>query len=120
MNTLTDNRKKTILLCLKLLHFFSTVVLFYIFWLLFRYGRLNVTRLRGYRYNYFVLLGYTCFVYFFNRTYNAYFLGYFRIRTLALGQFLSQLFSAIIIYIIVSFAWDHFNNPIILARRSIV
>lgn len=50
---------------------------------------------------------------FFIRTYNAYFLGYTRIRTLIFGLFLSHLLSIVILYIIISIAWNKFINPLV-------
>ena len=86
---------------------------FYLFWLLFRYHTIVITPDRGFRYNYLVLLGYGALLLFFNRSYNSYLLGYSRIRNAAFSQFLSQLFSLIIVYFAVSFGWDHFSNPLI-------
>ena len=49
---------------------------------------------------------------FFYKTYNAYLIGYWHIRSLVFAQFLSQFFSVVGIYFIVSIAWNHFNNPL--------
>lgn len=98
---------------LKVVHFTVTLALFYLFWLLFRYHSLNVARVRGYRYNYFVLLAYAALIQFFNNTYNSYLLGYLRIRSIVFAQFISQVFSTVLVYLIVSVAWDHFDNPLI-------
>lgn len=99
------------ILGLELVHFVLTLITFYICWLLFRYHTLNVTMTRGYRYNYFVLLGYGALLVFFNRTYNSYLFGYARIRMLIFKQFLSQFFSVAIIYLAVSFGWNRFHSP---------
>lgn len=97
----------------KILHFVLSITLFYIFFLLFRYGKLFYTSHYGIRYNYFVGGLYGVFLFFFNRTYNSYLLGYIRIRTLVFSQIISQTFSVILTYLIVSFAWSNFLNPII-------
>lgn len=95
----------------KLLHLALSIVLFYFAFLLFRYGTLVKIERAGFRYNYFVTLLYGIMIVFFVRTYNAYLLGYNRVRTLVFGQFLSQLLSIIILYFVVSFAWNQFINP---------
>ena len=101
------------LIAIKGLHFIAAVALFYIFWLLFRYDRIELRGSR-FRYNYFTGLGYGVLLFYFNRTYNAYLLGYSRIRSLAVAEFLSQLFSLAIIYCIASLAWKHLFNPVYL------
>ena len=99
------------ILPLKLAHLLFSAGLFYVTWLLFRFGRLTGLDTYGFRYNYFVAIGYIVLLYWFGKTYNAYFLGYMRIRTLISGQFLSQLFSLAIVYFFVSLAWDNFKAP---------
>ena len=101
------------LLFIKLIHLLLSVGLFYVTWLLFRYGTLTGMDKYGFRYNYYVAALYGVLLYWFNRTYNAYLFGYSRIRTLVFGQFLSQFFSLILTYIIVSIAWRHLDNPLI-------
>lgn len=98
-------------MCLKMAHILSSVLLFYAAWLLYRYGRFTEISRYGYRYNYFVTIGYAVLVFFFNRTYNAYLLGYNRIRTLAYAQFLSQFFSAGIIWLVTAVAWNRWHGP---------
>lgn len=105
---------------IKLVHFLVSTILFYIFWLLFRYGSLHPGEDVGFRYNIFVTLGYCILLLSFNRTYNAYLLGYSRIRELASAEFLSQLFSAVIIYILVSLGWNHWTNPLWLVTMMVV
>ena len=98
-------------MCLKLAHYLLTLLLFYVTWLLFRYGKLTGINRYGYRYNYFVAAGYAVLVFFFNRTYNAYLLGYSRIRALIFAQFLSQLFSAGIMWLATAIGWNQWHNP---------
>ena len=57
-----------------------------------------------YYYNNFIIIGYVFALCFFNRTYNSYLLGFNRIRELVFSQFLSQVFSAIIVWIAVGLA----------------
>ena len=99
------------LLLLKVIHLALSVALFFVFWLLFRYHALTGMDKYGFRYNYFVAFGYGVLLYWFNRVYNAYILGYMRIRALAFGQFLSQLFSVALVYLLVSVGWNHFRAP---------
>ena len=96
---------------MKLLHLLVSVALFFVAWLLFRYPSLTELGGVGFRYNYFVAGGYALLLFWFNRTYNAYMLGYSRIRALVFGQILSQFFSIVIIYFAVSISWSHFRNP---------
>lgn len=95
----------------KSIHLMLSVCLFFIFFILFRYGSLTVMDTYGFRYNYFVAFIYGAMMVFFIRTYNAYLLGYIRVRTLVFGQFLAQLLSIIILYFIISVAWNSFNSP---------
>ncbi len=90
-----------------------SVLLFHVFWLLFRYGTVLPEHGIGFRYNYLITLGYGVLFIYFRRIYNAYLLGYSRIRMLAYSQFLSQLFSLGIIYFGVSISWTHFDSPLV-------
>ena len=65
----------------------------------------------GFRYNYYVLIGYGVLLYWFLKTYNAFLLGYARMRSLAFSQFTSQFFAVVLTYLAVSFAWRQFNAP---------
>ena len=99
---------------LKLIHLILTLALFFIFFLVFHY---NSTTGADEHFNRFDV--FTCFVYlgillFFYRTYNAYLLGYARIKMLVFGQFLSQCFSVAAVYLIVSIVWNHFKSPVLL------
>ena len=106
--------RKAKLLSVKLLHYLVMIALFSAAWMLFRYHSFRVPFVRGFRYNFFVIIGYAVILFFFHRTYNAYLLGYTRIRNLIFAQFLSQLFSIVIVYFAVSISWNRFDNPIIL------
>lgn len=109
--TANDYSKKINKFCMKAIHFFLTCSMFYGIWLLFRYKELPQIKAQGFRYNYFITLGFAALFAFFNYTYNSYLFGYYRIRTLVLAQFLSQFFSVSIIYFVVSLGWNHFDSP---------
>ena len=95
---------------IKLLHFVITIVLFYYFWILFRYN--EYTRYGyGFRYNYYIAGGFGLCLLLLNRTYNAYLLGYSRIRTLVFSQFLAQFFSVTLMWVGVTIAWRRFYAP---------
>lgn len=105
---------------LKMIHLILTVITFFVFFLLFRYGSLTGGTYYGFRYNYFVAILYGAMVIFFNRTYNAYLLGYMKVRLLIFGQFLSQLISLVLLYLMVSIAWNQLINPLIFIPMLIV
>ena len=94
-------------------HFVLSCGLFFVFWLLFRYGSLKFG-VYGYRYNYFISALYAFLLFFFNRSYNSYLFGYSRIRSLVFSQFISQLFALILIYLITAIAWKKWNSPLFL------
>ena len=97
---------------IKYLHLVLSVLLFFVFWLRFRFpGGLPAID-RGFRYNYFVALAYAALLMWFNGVFNSYTLGYFRIRALAFSQFLADFFSIIITYLAVSLAWFSLWNPL--------
>ena len=96
----------------KAVHYLIGIGLFYITWIFFRYDGVIFDKTAGFRYNYLTAIGYAVFLAFFNHTYNSYLFGYCRIRTLAFAQFLSQLFSVCLIYLIVGIGWWRFKNPI--------
>lgn len=108
-----EYRKQLLTTGVKLLHFLMTIALFNIFWLLFRYGTVFAITDVGFRYNCFVVLGFAALLFFFSRTYNAYLLGYSRIRELAFAELLSQVFSTCLIYVIVSLGWNQWRSPAI-------
>ena len=99
------------LFILKSIHYLIIVALFYVTFIHFRYREYPLVKDVGFRYNYLVTMGFGALLLFFNRTYNSYLYGYSRIRTLALSQWLSQLFSIGIIYMAVSLGWDKFKTP---------
>ena len=96
---------------IKYVHWLVTVAVFFIFWLRFRYPAGNWHVTRAFRYDVFIILGYSALLTWFNKTFNSYMLGYFRIRSLAFSQFLSDAFSVVIIYIVVSVAWLKVHSP---------
>ena len=112
--------KKIKLLAIKSLHYLLTIALFCIAWTLFRYHGFYFMHDIGFRYNFFVVLGYAVILFFFNRTYNSYLLGYSRIRTLIFAQVLSQLFSVVIVYVIVTISWAQIKNPLIFIPMLVV
>lgn len=97
----------------KLYRFLFDIVLFYLAWIWFRYGRFSDLSDNGFRYNYFVTIGYAVILYWFKKTYNADLFGYSRVRAIALAQFLSQFFAVVIIYLGVSVGWQKFRNPLV-------
>ena len=100
------------LLFVKILHLLVSVALFYVVWLYFRYEGLTITDKTGFRYNYLVAVGYGVLLFWFNKTYNSYLFGYTRIRLLVFGQILSQLFSIVIVYVVISVGWSRFRSPL--------
>ena len=104
----SDYIMKTKQFIVKTIHYLITVGLFYLMFLMFRYGTLSGIEDVGFRYNYIVTGGFAILVAFFNRTYNSYLFGYCRIRTLSFAQILSQLFSMTIIFFGVSIGWNKF------------
>lgn len=94
---------------LKCIHVVSITILFGIFWMLFRYG--CVRKVICDRYDYFIMIGYVFALCFFSRIYNSYLLGFTRRRDIVFSQFLSQLLSVLIIYVIVSIGWARFKSP---------
>ena len=108
-----DSVMKTKMFFVKLAHYLFSIGLFYGTWLLFRYHELPGVKDIGFRYNYFIVLGFAVILLFFNRTYNSYLFGYVRIRSLAFSQFLSQLFSVGLIYVGVSLGWNKWKSPLL-------
>lgn len=89
------------------------VMLFYLAWILFRYGKLYGMDGYGFRYNYYVTIGYAIILYWFTQTYNANLFGYSRVRNLVFSQFISQFFSVSLVYFGVTVAWRTFYNPLV-------
>ena len=98
------------LLLLKLIHMFVSLALFYASWLLFRYNRLHGIKVIGFRYNIYIAMGYGVLLYWFNRTYDAFLLGYSRVRSLVFRQFISQALSVVITYCVACIAWNRFQR----------
>lgn len=101
------------LFLVKTVHFLLTVGMFYGGFLLFRYREFPQVKDVAFRYNYFATMTFATCLVFFIRTYNAYLYGYCRIRTLLFSQWLSQFFSVVVLYMVVSLAWGRFRNPIL-------
>ena len=100
------------MLSVKAIKYLLDVILFFMAFVWFRYGRFNNINLVGYRYNLFAAAFYGYLIYSFNKTYNANLFGFVRIRVLFLSQLLSQFFSVTLIYILVSIAWRSLHSPI--------
>ena len=111
INNTESNAGSLKLRFVKYLHAFVSVLLFFAFWFWFRYPN-GITFTREFRYNYFVAMGYSVLLIWFNSMFSAYTLGYFRIRALAFSQFLADFFSVILTYFAVSLAWFKFWNPL--------
>ena len=108
----TESRKRFCTTGIKMVHFIISIAVFYLFWLLFRYGRIPQERGTGYRYNYFVVIGFSVLLLFFSRTYNSYLLGFSRIRALAYAQARSQFLTTGVVYLGVSIVWNAWYNPL--------
>ena len=67
----------------------------------------------AFRYDIYICIVFAVLLGFFSKTYNAYHLGYAKIRNLIPAQFVSQLFSTIITICIVSVAWDKIKSSVI-------
>ena len=106
-----SNKTTPELRLIKYLHAIVTVVIFALYWLIFRYNGGTFTFSRAARYDLFVAAGYVALLVWFNSFLNSYTLGYFRIRDLCVSQFLAQAFSVAIIYFVVSIGWFHFKAP---------
>ena len=96
---------------IKYLHVLLSVLLFFAFWMWFRYPN-GIRYTREFRYNYFVTIGYGALLIWFNGMFNSYTLGYFRIRALAFSQSLANFFSVLLTYLAVSLAWFRLWNPL--------
>ncbi len=105
--------KQKVLMVLKLAQFFMSLALFFLFWLLFRYHTLAVLGEPDFRYNVFAVIGYGMVLFFLNRTYSSFLVGYRSVRAIVFSQALSQFISLSIVYAVVSVAWKKFNNPLV-------
>ena len=119
-NAKNDYVMKTKQFIVKSFHFLLTVILFYVMFLLFRYGRLTGIEDVGFRYNYIVTLAFGVLVLFFNNTYNAYLFGYCRIRDLAFAQFLAQFFALFIMYFGVCIGWNNWRAPWLFLGLAVI
>ena len=101
------------MLFFKCTHYLLDIILFFLAFLWFRYGTFKFEgfELIGFRYNYFVTIGYALLLYWFEKTYNSNLFGFTRIRYIALSQFLAQFFAVIIAYIAVCIGWKHYVAP---------
>ena len=105
---------------IKYLHWLVTVGIFFVFWLQFRYPEHDLHFSRAFRYNIFITLGFGVLLGWFNKTFNSYTLGYFRIRSLAFSQCLADFFSTVIIYLAVTVAWFKIYSPWIFIPMLLV
>ena len=106
-----ESQKMSIFILLKLAHYGLMVLAFYAVWIFFRYGRFTDLPSRGFRYNYFVGIIYAVILFAFDRTYNSYLLGYSRMRNMVFAHFLSQFFSAGIMWLGTAIAWNQWKMP---------
>lgn len=119
MGTVYLPNKNLIIRLYKLFHLSVSVLLFFVFWLTIRYESFgSILSSKGLRYDLYIALIFTLTVVFFYRTYNAFLLGYSRIRTLALFQFLSQSFSLFVIFLL-AIAWLKIENPYSLLMLAV-
>ena len=110
----SEYQKRIIVTGLKAIHYLASVAIFFVFWMKFRYGTVFYHESdTGFRYNYFTTLAYALLLFFFNRTYNAYLIGYSRIRDCVFAEFLSQFFAIGLLYFSVSLAWNQWHSPLI-------
>ncbi len=109
-----NGHKNILIMFTKLFHFLLCVSLFYISWILFRYGEFSLKGV-GYRYNYYVTVGYAIILFFFNRIYNSYLLGYSKRASLIFSHFLAQFFTVGIVWAGVTVAWRNIYNPVVFA-----
>ena len=103
--------KQILFFLLKTVHLIVSIAIFYVFWLLAKYNKIMLPLPKDARYNYYAA-GYAIVLYLFSRTYNAYLLGYTRIRGLAFAQFISQFFAIGITYVTSVVAWSDLWSPV--------
>lgn len=109
----TTNASSYRLHLIKYAHWLVTVALFAVFWLHFHYPNGHWHFSKPFRYDIYVMLGYGVLLSWFNKTFNSYTLGYFRIRALTFSQTISNCFSLILTYLVVSVGWFHFRSPLL-------
>jgi len=105
---------------IKYLHWIVSVGIFAFFWLGFHYPARDWHLTRAFRYDIFIPVAYGLLLIWFNRTFNSYTLGYFRIRSLAFSQSLANFFSTVIIYAAVSLAWFKLYSPLIFIPMLLI
>lgn len=103
----------------KVFHLLIINGIFFLAFLIFRYGEIRVEDY-GYRYNYYATALYGALLVFFTKAYSAYLLGFTKIRSLVFGQTLSQIISAVLLYLMVSIAWRQFTNPIVFLPMLLI
>lgn len=104
---------------IKVLHLLISIGLFFLAFLFFRYGEIRVEDY-GYRYNYYAAALYGALIIFFSRAYNAYLLGFTKVRPLVLGQTLSQIISVVLLYLAVTIAWRQVTSPIVFLPMLVI
>ena len=101
-----ETNKNTIKIrALKYLHAGVSILLFAMFWYLYRYGFRIIEITKESRYDLFVPIIYAVFYIILCRTYKSYLLGYYRVSVLCRSQFLSQFFSLLFVWLMVTIAW---------------
>lgn len=106
-------KNKYRLALVKLYRYIFDILLFYIALIWFRYGQLTNLPEVGFRYNYYVTIGYAVLLVYFVRTYHGDLLGYTRIRSLVFAQFLSKVFAVGTVYALITLSWRYFKNPLV-------
>ena len=94
------------IMCLKGVHLIATIGLFWAFWLFNRGVSLQDAFDASLRRELIVPVGYTILLFLFIRTYNAYLLGFVRIRNLVLSEIISQIFSTVIVCVVSYIIWN--------------
>ena len=113
MSNIVSNKSTPELRLVKHFHVFVSALLFFTAWMIFRYRGYTFGFDRKIRYDFYIAFAYMILLTWFDGTFNAFTLGYFRIRDLCISQFLAQSFSIVIMYVAVSVAWFKIKNPLI-------
>ena len=103
--------KDTKLFLIKMVHFSVALAAFACMWFWFRYRGFPKSADPGFRYNYFVILGYGAAAAFLSRVYNVYLLGYSGARSLLSAQAVTQALCAAFVYFAISIGWNRFRPP---------
>ena len=110
-------KKNLVVSLMKLVHLVGVIALFGITWTVFlRFYNIEVAA----RYNYFVVLMYSCLIYFFIRTYNAYMIEYQRIRSVVFSHILSIFLSTILVFGSVMIVWNKWRSPVFFLINILV